>query len=221
MAVAEGGVQPAAAPARYTPEQIRTSLERILARPEYNHPLEKLLLQVENFLRFLHGLFQRFMDMINGLYAESPVLYFVVMFASLMLLLLILTHIGYVLSSSLRGKAVKGEDESQADLRRETPASLAEKAEALAARGAYVDAIRHLFRALVSEFRRQGKAAFFDAETNREFAMRWRADPVRYEPLQVLVRFLDEKWYGMQPCDREDYRLCRRMYDKLVKSPKG
>ena len=222
-AVAVGGRpgQPAESPLRYAPEQARYSLERILAQPEYNHPFAKFLLKAEDFLRFLQGLFQRFTDMLNGLYAESPVLYFVIMCTSLMVLLLILTHIGYVLYGSLRGGAVKGEEESRADLRRETPASLAEEAEALAARGAYVDAIRMLFRSLVSEFRRQGKARGFDTETNREFARRWCADPLRYEPIQVLVRSLDEKWYGMRPCDCEDYRLCRRMYDKLAGSPKG
>jgi hypothetical protein len=221
VAAAGGKVRPIEGLLPYSPEQTRDSLERILARPEYNHPLAKLLLKIEHFFLFLQGLLQRLMDMLNGLYVASPVLYFVVMFASLMLLLLILTHIGYVLHRALRGETVKGEDEFQADWRRETPASLAANAEALAARGAYVDAIRLLFRSLVSEFRRQGRTGSIDTETNREFAMRWHTDPIRYERLQVLVRLLDEKWYGMQPCSDEDYRLCRRTYDKLLEVPKG
>jgi hypothetical protein len=219
LAAAGGGGKPDSGPPRYAPEQIRASLERILAQPEYNQALAKWLLKVEEFLRLLQGLLQRFLDLLDGLYAASPVLYFVVMFASLVILLLILVHIGHVLHESMRENAVRGEDESQTDPGRQTPSALAERAEALAARGAHVDAIRLLFRSLVSEFRRQGKTGPFDTETNREFAMRWRGDPIRYEPLCALVRFLDEKWYGMQPCSAEDYRQCRRMYEQVVGRP--
>ena len=221
LAAAGGRSEPVAGPPYYAPEQIRASLERILAQPEYNQALAKWLLKAEEFLRLLQGLLQRFLDLLDGLYAASPVLYFVVMFASLVILLLILVHIGYVLHNSMRENAIRGEDESQIGLGRETPSALAEQAEVLAARGAHVDAIRLLFRSLVSEFRRQGKTGPFDTETNREFAMRWRGDPIRYEPLRVLVRFLDEKLYGMQPCSGEDYRQCRRMYEKVMGRPGG
>ncbi len=221
MAAAGGVAAQTTGPLRYSPEQTRASLERILAQPEYNHPLAKLFLKLDDFLRLLQGALDRLMAFLNGLYVTSPILYSLVMFASLMLLLLILGHIGFVLHRSLRGDTAGGEDAPEQDLQRETTASLAARAEALAARGAYVDAIRLLFRSLVAEFRRQDKTGSIDTETNREFAMRWHRDPIRYERLLVLVRFLDEKWYGMQPCSDEDYRLSRTVYDELMKGLQG
>lgn len=216
MAVAGRDARPVGGPQDHSPGQIRASLERILAQPEYNHPLAKILLKVQELWRVLERLLDRLGEMVNGLYADSPFLYFIVVSASMILLLLILAHIGYVLYRALNEEANRGEDESQAGLRLETPTSLAAEAEGLAARGAYVDGIRMLFRSLGAEFRRQGKAGSFDTETNREFAMRWCGEAGPFEQLQVLVRLLDDKWYGMQTCSLEDYRLCRRMYDQIV-----
>ena len=201
---------------RCPPEQIRSSLERILAQPEYNNPLTQWMMKAEELLKVLLEKLEGLLEMLHRLHAEAPVLYYLIVAASVVLLLLILAHIGYTLYRSVHSDPRKGGPDVSTDLECQMPAEMFSQAEDLASQGAYVDAIRLLFQALLLQLHDQGGSVSFRAQTNREYVLAFRADSDRFQRLQVIVGLLDEKWYGMKPCGREDYKLCRTMYEQLI-----
>jgi hypothetical protein len=89
------------------------------------------------------------------------------------------------------------------------------QAKHLAEAGDYIEAIRFLFLALVYRFDESGRVSFHKEYTNREY-LDLLSDRRNVRDLRLIVDILDDYWYGQQPCEREQYDECLRVYERLV-----
>jgi len=203
-------------PQRYSPDEVRAALADILARPEYNDPFSRFADHVEAMVAAAVRLVRELFRGLQGLLYTAPLLYWLIVAACLVVLFLLLAHIAWTLHHAVAMDR-RGPERDAAGLPApDTPASLRAQAEQAASEGAYLDAIRLLLRSMALELRSRGRTAVFRSLTNREFAGEFRDDPALFGELSGFVELLDDRWYGMHPCDEKDYAQCRTAYDKVM-----
>jgi hypothetical protein len=90
-------------------------------------------------------------------------------------------------------------------------------ADAAAAAGRYLDALRHTYTAMLLRLDAANVVPFDRARTNREVlrALRGGAQGSIRDLLRPIILALDEKLYGGRPATADDYRLCRDEYGRL------
>jgi hypothetical protein len=203
-------------PQRYSPDEVRAALADILARPEYNDPFSKFADQVEALVAAAVRLVRELFRAVQDLLYTAPLLYWLIVAGCLVVLFLLLGHIAWTLYHAVAMDRRGPERNAAGAPPVETPASLRAQAEQAASGGAYLDAIRLLLRSIGVEMRRRGRTALFRSLTNREFAGEFRDEPALFGELSGFVELLDDRWYGMHPCDEKDYVQCRRAYDKVM-----
>lgn len=203
-------------PARYTPDEVRTALDEILARPGYNSPLAKLAERLEQAAARLLRALRNMLRGIDDLFVAAPVVYWLIVAALVGVLVLLLAHIGWTVKRAVTMGRAPTDGDAAAPAERETPASVRRQAETLAAAGRFLDAMRLLFRALALRIGQRDTGIVFPSLTNREFAAVFRRDPTVFQRLRAFVDVLDDRWYGEHPCNAEDYELCRTVYDQVV-----
>lgn len=84
------------------------------------------------------------------------------------------------------------------------PAEMAAEAKARIASGDHRSAIRALYLALLGRLHQQGAIVYDRHRTNREYLRAMRASPGRKDAFADLVETFDRKWYGKEPCSREE-----------------
>lgn len=84
------------------------------------------------------------------------------------------------------------------------PAEMAAEAKARIATGDHRSAMRALYLALLGKLHQQGAIVYDRHRTNREYLRAMRASPLRKEAFEELVEVFDRKWYGKEPCSREE-----------------
>lgn len=84
------------------------------------------------------------------------------------------------------------------------PAEMAAEAKAKIATGDHRAAIRALYLALLGRLHQQGAIVYDRHRTNREYLRAMRASPGRKDAFAGLVETFDRKWYGKEPCSREE-----------------
>jgi len=220
LAVAAWGAE-AQGPRRCSPAEVRARLAEILARPAYHNPLAKLAERLEALLMRVLRFLSEALEGLQGLAVTAPLLYWLIIAALVVVLVLLLTHIGYTVYRGVTMGSGPRLADDRADGAPPTPASLRSQAERLAAEGRHVDAIRTLFRALALELQRRGRSFVFTSLTNREFAAAFSDDPTVFDRLRTFVDLLDDRWYGQRPCDAKDYELCMQVYNQVLASARG
>lgn len=93
-------------------------------------------------------------------------------------------------------------------------------ADAAAARGEWIAAVRHLFRACLARLEDRERRPFRRGTTNRGHLRRYRNTPFS-EALEVLVVTIERKWYGDEVCDAQDYQACRQAHSRVTASVIG
>lgn len=84
------------------------------------------------------------------------------------------------------------------------PAEMAAEAKARIATGDHRAAIRALYLALLGKLHQQGAIVYDRHRTNREYLRGMRASPHRKAAFEELVEVFDRKWYGKEPCSRDE-----------------
>ena len=220
LVASAAGAEPGG-PRRYEPDEVRRALGEILARPEYNSPLAKLADRIEEAgLSVLRAL-RRLLRGVEALFVAAPLVYWLIVVGLVVLLVLLLTHIGWTVKRAITMGRTPAASDGPASAEAETPTSLRRRAETLAAQGRFLDAVRLLFRALALRLGARDAALVFPSLTNREFAAAFRTDPSLFERLRAFVEVLDDRWYGDRPCTAEDYALCHTMYDQVVRQARA
>jgi hypothetical protein len=102
----------------------------------------------------------------------------------------------------------------------EQPAALLwRRAEELARSGAFLEAVRGLFRAVLSLLHARGLLHYQPTRTNGEYLREVRlapqAPPSLHEPFARLTRFFEGKWYGERDCDAAGYDACHRLAEEV------
>jgi hypothetical protein len=190
-------------------DSIRQRTKEVLSRPEFRADHR------EDVMRRLLEWFSDLVGWLGGLRNAMPVLFWLLVISLSLILLLLLTHLGWTVYRTLIVPA-RGAGEELPEARRGR-LSLAHHEEALgkAAEGEYTEAIRHLFLSLVYRFDESGRVSFQKAYTNREYLALFADRPDLHAELGVFVDTLDENWYGQHPTEERRYQNCLTLYQAL------
>lgn len=200
---------------------LRDKVREVLARPIYQTDraddspwlLELFLKAIEGLIGALRWLF----DLTEGL---PSFLRWIIVAVLVVVLVALLVHIFYTLFRALGGDHRDGPTVSIS----QSPLTTAEEWERLAdeavARGEWIAAVRHLFRACLTRLEARERRPFRRGTTNRGHLQRYRNADFR-ESLELLVVTIERKWYGDEPCDAEDYEVCRQAHSRVTSSVIG
>jgi len=173
----------------------------VFARPEYQW------VERREPLQWLVTLWSRFRDWLALTQDMHPAGFKVLFFALLFVLIVLLTHIGYVIWRITRPTARAAADQGAARaLRLADARAHLEQAEVLAREGRYAEALAHRFIAVVLELERARALAFHPSKTPAEYVGEARLDAAGRESLAELVARLYRHLFGAVPCDERSYR---------------
>lgn len=201
------------------PQTIRRTAEEVLTRPDYQLESDAgrdgvLIALIFKILAWITAPFRWLFNAMEGL---PDFVRWTVVIVLLVVLILLITHICYTIVSAVRGTTRKKrlaliESETQID-----PGQLEQHAEVVAGQKYYIEAIRLLFRACLLRLEKVEKRKFRPGITNREHVRRYRHAPFSGE-LKLLVETIDNKWFGDDKCQVEDYQACRLAHEKIKQS---
>lgn len=208
-----------AAPA---PETIRRSAAEVLSNPEFRieqdtragDTIVDLMLQ---FLEWLIAPFRWLFDAMDGL---PDGLRWVVVVGLFILLLVLVGHIIYTLTSSLRPSTRRARFSSALSSNRKINAEEFEQlAQEAIAEHDYISAVRFLFRACLVHLQTLEGRMHSPGLTNRQYVRRYRKSRF-VESLQYFVDIIDTSWYGKGICREEEYLKCRDAYSEIRRQTK-
>lgn len=183
------------------PDSVKRALEEVFARPAYSWGTRP---SARQFAR------DAWLDLRTGLDSlerTNPVLFYVLLGALVLLLVALLVHIGYVLWQIFR--RAPGQEAGVVH----APASRAlnagghlARADELARRGAWAEALGHRFLALLLELDARRALRFHPSKTPAEYIAEAQLEPPGRESLTDLVGRLYRHVFGAAPCDADAYR---------------
>lgn len=197
------------------PAELRSSLQRILARPEYNQNDSNWL--EDTVLRYLQALRTWYMNHLapyfERLHDVSPYLYWSLVTLGAALAVALLYHIYLTVRSSFGGPPVRSRRaDALADPSIATaPEALLADADRAAAAGDFAHALSRLYLALIRNLDRHGFVRYDRSRTNWEYLRQVRAHDGISSPLAALTTASEAVWYGSQPADASRYDSCRAL----------
>ncbi len=207
----------ATAPAKLPPpEQIRQMAHTILSRPEY-HINDQPAADHSGLLDRIFDAIRDFLEPISkgfdAIMASSPVLGYLIIVLLTVLLVVLIYHILYTMMNALRGPRRAGRPAADIEIVAD-PADWEARAKESAAHGDVIGAIRFLFRAGVLRIELARARNFRRGVTNHEI-LRAVADSALADPVAMLVRTIDYKWYGGAECSQNDFDQCAEAYASI------
>jgi hypothetical protein len=193
-------------------DEIRRQLKEVLSRPEFSQGGR------ENWLPRLGNWLSDIFTWLGGLYDTAPVLYWVLLVGCLVLLVLLLTHIGWTVRRVLFTTPLSHGSDRGERQRFQLSRTYWEEARRRAADMDFTEAIRFLFLSLVYRFDESGRVNFQRAYTNREYLALFADRPAVHDQLKVFVDMLDDYWYGLRSTDRRQYEDCLALYEGLTRA---
>lgn len=188
------------------PETIRRKAAEVFERPEF---------QPDNSLIHLGKWIASFFRWLGNLGITAPFIFWTLVIACILLILLVLAYLIRSLIRSATINALGGDGAGRAERLRRS-AALYHRATECAQLGDYTEAIRHLFLALVFKFDEAGRVVLRPGATNREYLNLLGPDLPERRDLGGLVDFLDEHWYGQHQGNLTQYESSLGVYQRLV-----
>ncbi|WIG96165.1 DUF4129 domain-containing protein [Myxococcus sp. SDU36] len=99
------------------------------------------------------------------------------------------------------------------------PEGWAHLADELAAQGAYREAVRSLYLALLSRLHRDGAILYDETLSNWDYLSQFRGRAEWKAPFRELTRRFDFAWYGNLPVGVDGYREFRALTEPLLAAP--
>lgn len=208
-----------------TEEQLRGTLRDVLSRPDYQidpppEPSEGLLQLLATLLRWILAPFKWLFDSMEGLPDFLRWLIVIVLFA---VLLALIAHMAWTLTQAMSGgrrsqrSTALPSEMVNVEL---TVAELEQASEKAFQQGAFIEAVRYLFRATLANLAEREQKKFRRGTTNRQYLSYFRNSAI-LPYLQILVSTIELKWYGDEPCEQQDYETCRDAYQQIVSQLRG
>jgi hypothetical protein len=189
------------------PERIRNGLDEVLQRPEFRSPKRPGWME-----DLIHGL-QQFFDLLGWLHATLPLLFWLLIVGSVLLLVLLVARLVW----KVRGTFYVPDAAARVAAERRGLLSAGYGDEALrrAAAGDFTEAIRCLFLSLVYRLDESGRVGFQKAYTNHEYLDLVADHAGVRDTLRIYVDTLDEYWYGQRQAGAEQYQRCLALYEEM------
>lgn len=188
---------------------MRRAVSEVFARPEFQwverrHPLQ-----------WLSDLWYRAIDWINGLSANNPTLFTLLVVVLVIALVALLVHVGYVLWRVLQPRAAGSVAPSAAAVVLDARSHRA-RAEELARAGRYAEALGHRFLAVLLDLERANAVRFHASKTPAEYVGEAHLDDAGRATFASLVASLYRHLFGAVPCDELEYRSFGDTADQLT-----
>ncbi len=214
------GATPESAPAGRPAEGLlRQQIEEILSQSEYQteYPmwLSKLSGQaMEVLVRVLRWIFMN--PLMERLYAQWPVLYWLFVAVLAALLALLTYHILATIRGAFgRRRRKRREPGDHPALAVSSPAWLRQDARQLAARGDFAGALRALYQSCLRRLERQGYLRYHPGLTNGEYLRAVHSEPQLQLLLTPLTTAVDGVTYGRRPLAAAGYQELTAVADQL------
>jgi len=210
---------PKTAPA---PETIRHTAVEILSGPEYKieqdtrtgDTLVDLMLQI---LEWMIAPFRWLFDAMEGL---PDALRWIVVIGLFILLLLLVGHIVYTLTSTLRPSVRKSRFSSALTSRRSISADEFEQlSQEAIGRHDYIAAVRYLFKASLVHLQTLEGRVFSPGLTNWQYVRRYQKSRF-VDSLSYFAHVIDASWYGNGVCREQEYLKCSEAYADIRRHSK-
>lgn len=202
-----------------SPESIREATERVLSSDDYRLDLEEDPLQplVERLWEMLSSVLEWILGLFSFLHGLPALIQWIIICTLLVVLVLLVWHIIYSIITAMRPGGNRRGKSFDLPGHRDDPREWERQAVQFAESGYYVEAARLLLRASLFRLEDSFDRPFRRATTNREYLRKYRQLPV-LDAVQQLVETIDRKWYGEEPCERDDYEVCRRSHSAILES---
>ena len=186
-------------------DSLRAVLDSVFAAPEYQWR------SAPRPLGFLQRLWTMLGLWLNRFHDSNPLLFQYFFWGLVLLLVLILTHAGWVFLRTVRGASAReGAVAGGPGVEARDARWYRREANRLATEGRYAEALHALFRALVLDLDARGLVRFHPSKTPNEYTYEPRLELADRERLRELVRGLYAYAFARQPCGPEEYRAWRQ-----------
>jgi len=183
---------------------LRAILDTVFAAPGYRWSDEPAP------WRFLRAWWHRLADWLQGLRADNPAVFRLLLLSVLAALILLLAHAAYVVWQTVHAGSAMAEHASAAPrMDRRDAAWYAREADRAAAAGRMAEALQLAFVALALTLEAQGLLRYQASKTPAECARHARLVREDRQRLGELVRTLYAHVFGGRPCGPEEYRSWR------------
>jgi hypothetical protein len=183
-------------------DSVRRAVHEVFARPEFRWQVRRHPLQ------WLSDAWLRLRSWIAQLGDEHPAVLNVVIAVSVVILVVILVHFGYMAWQIYRATVHPPGAAAPAvgGLRLEDARAHLRHAEALAREGRYAEALAHRFLAVILDLERARAVKFHVSKTPAEYVSEAALDADGRATLAGLVARLYRHLFGAVPCDERTYR---------------
>jgi hypothetical protein len=183
---------------------LRAVLDTVFAAPGYRWASEPAP------WRFLRVWWHRLAEWLQGLRADNPAVFRLLLLGVLVALILLLAHAAYVVWRTVHaGSATAERAPTPPRADRRDAAWYAREADRAAAAGRMAEALQLAFVALALSLEAQGLLRYQSSKTPAECARDARLAREDRERLRELVRTLYAYVFGGRPCGPEEYRRWR------------
>ncbi len=183
---------------------LRAVLDTVFAAPGYRWAAEPAP------WRFLRAWWHRLAEWLQGLRADNPAVFRLLLLGVLVALILLLAHAAYVVWRTVHAGSATAEHAPAAPRTpRRDAVWYAREADRAAAAGRMAEALQLAFVALALTLEAQGLLRYQSSKTPAECARDARLVREDRERLRELVRTLYACVFGGRPCGPEEYRRWR------------
>ena len=201
---------------------LRDKIREVLSRPDYRigPPSNETPWMLELFFKALEWLIAPIRWLFELTEGLPSFLRWLIVAVLVIVLVALLVHIFYTLFRALGGDHREQLLVASSQSPLTTPREWDRLADEAAARGDWIVAVRHLFRACLARLEERERRPFRRGTTNRGHLRRYR-NAAFCESLEVLVATIERKWYGEETCDARDYEACRQAHSRVTASVIG
>ena len=212
----------AAGAVKTSPDEVQREVDAVFSDPAFQEGLEASHAGPEALLamvsREIQRLFLKLLEYFNEFHAEHYFVFWAVFMMLLVVLILILTHIGWSLSLAFRGipGSEKGLGDDGPSERTRRFRDLREEARRLAVEGRFRDAVRVLLLALLSLLEERRVLTVARGWTNREILSRLRVQSSLGQEMELFRDAVEAACYGGVAAGVEDFERCYSTLEHLT-----
>ena len=203
----------AALPSPAVADSLRRVMRRVFAGPEYQW------VEQQRLLSWIARQWQHLKDWLDQFSQNHPVGFNIFLVLLVVALVALLVHIGYVMWRIVQPAARTGTAPSPTALVVMNAEAHLARAEELAARGRYAEALGHRFVAAVLELDERKALRFHVSKTPAEYVGEARLDQTGRAALASLVAQLYRHLFGAVPLGEAEYRSFGAAAEELARGP--
>jgi hypothetical protein len=195
------------------PDAIREAAREVISREYFDLGVAPRQDVTPFLLRLIEWMLKPFRWLFDSLEGWPESVRWIVVVLSVLICVALIGHIIYSFAAAIRGPATRRRQQYMTSSKEVDPAALEQDAEQAGTSGDYIGAIRLLFRAALRRLELAEKRKLRPGCTNREIVRRYRSTPIS-SSIERFVETIENKWYGSEACERQDYLAC---HDELAR----